>query len=135
MVKAGHIAVIIKYLDKEHIPSGKGQISYAQAIVKERFKEASVLFAVDQVIKKVVRFITGLFEGVLSFLSFIPQPLVKFINAIVKNSTTYVDEIILAYNIKNEIDNPWEGSKQAVVLYAQNYKVFLKNAVLVTVIS
>lgn len=135
MVKAGHIAVILKYLDKEEIPSGKGQISYAQGIVKERFKEASVLFAVDQVIKKVVRFITSLFEGVLSFLPFIPQPLVKFINAIVKNSTTYVDEIILAYNIKNEIDNPWEGSKQAVVLYAQNYKVFLKNAVFVTVIS
>lgn len=135
MVKAGHIAVILKHLDGEEIPSGKGQIAYAQAIVKERFKEASVLFAVDQIIKGVVKFITGMFEGIMRFLPFIPQPIVKFISAVVKNSMTYVDEIILAYNIKNEIDNPWEGSKQAVVLYAQNYKKFLKNAVFVTLIS
>ncbi len=135
MVKAGHIAVILKHFDGEEIPGGKGQISYAQSIVKERFKEASVLFAVDQVIKGVVKFITGLFEGIMRFLPFLPQPIVKFVSAVVKNSMTYVDEIILAYNIKNEIDNPWEGSKQAVVLYAQNYKKFLKNAVFVTAIS
>ena len=135
MVKAGHIAVIMKHLDGEEIPHGKGQITYAQGIVKERFKEASVLFAVDQVIKKVVRFITGLFEGVMRFLPIIPQPIVKFISSVVKNSMTYVDEIILAYNIKHEIDNPWQGSKTAIVLYAQNYKKFLKNAVFVTIIS
>lgn len=135
MVKAGHIAVILKHLDGEEIPSGKGQITYAQGIVKERFKEASVLFAVDQIIKKVVRFITGMFEGIMRFLPFIPQPIVKFISAVVKNSMTYVDEIILAYNIRNKIDNPWEGSKTAIVLYAQNYKKFLKNAVFVTAIS
>jgi hypothetical protein len=135
MVKAGHIAVILKHLDGEEIPSGKGQITYAQGIVKERFKEASVLFAVDQIIKKVVKFVTGMFEGIMRFLPFLPQPIVKFISAVVKNSMTYVDEIILAYNIKNEIDNPWEGSKTAIVLYAQNYKKFLKNAVFVTAIS
>lgn len=135
MVKAGHIAVILKHMDGEEIPSGKGQITYAQGIVKERFKEASVLFLVDQAIKKVVKFITSLFSGIMTFLPIIPKPIVSFINTVVKNSVTYVDEIILAYNIKNEIDNPWEGSKKAIVLYAQNYKTFLKNAVFVTVIS
>ena len=135
MVKAGHIAVILKHLDGEEIPSGMGQIKYAQGIVKERFKEASVLFLVDQAIKKVVRFITGLFTGIMTFLPIIPKPIVGAINTVVKNSVTYVDEIILAYNIKNEIDNPWEGSKQAVVLYAQNYKTFLKNSIFVTIIS
>jgi len=135
MVKAGHIAVILKHLDGEKIPSGKGQIAYAQGIVKERFKEASVLFAVDQIIKGVVKFITRLFSGIMTFLPFIPKPIVSFINTVIRNSVTYVDEIILAYNIKNEIDNPWEGSKTAIVLYAQNYKKFLKNAVFVTAIS
>jgi hypothetical protein len=135
MVKAGHIAVILKHLDGEEIPHGKGQIAYAQGIVKERFKEASVLFLVDQAIKQVVKFITGLFSGIMNFLPIIPKPIVSFINTVVKNSVTYVDEIILAYNIKNEIENPWEGSKKAVVLYAQNYKTFLKNAVFVTIIS
>ena len=135
MVKAGHIAVILKHLDGEEIPHGKGQIAYAQGIVKERFKESSILFAVDQVIKGVIKFITTLFEGIMTFLPFIPKPMVQFFNAVVRNSMTYVDEIILAYNIKNEIQNPWDGSKQAVVLYAQNYKKFLKNAVYVTAIS
>lgn len=135
MVKAGHIAVILKHLDGEEIPSGKGQITYAQSIVKERFKEASVLFAVDQIIKGVVKFITRLFSGIMTFLPIIPKPIVNFINTVIKNSVTYVDEIILAYNIKNKIDNPWEGSKTAIVLYAQNYKKFLKNAVFVTAIS
>ena len=135
MVKAGHIAVIMKHLDGEEIPSGMGQITYAQGIVKERFKEASVLFLVDQAIKKVVKFITRLFSGIMTFIPIIPRPIVNFINAVVRNSVTYVDEIILAYNIKNEEDNPWEGSKQAIVLYAQNYKTFLKNAVFVTIIS
>jgi hypothetical protein len=135
MVKAGHIAVIIKHLEGEKIPTGMGQIKYAQSIVKERFKEASVLFLVDQAIKKVVKFITRLFTGIMTFLPIIPRPIVNFINTVVKNSVNYVDEIILAYNIKNEIDNPWEGSKQAVVLYAQNYKTFLKNSVFVTIIS
>ncbi len=135
MVKAGHIAVIIKHLDGEKIPSGKSQITYAQGIVKERFKEASVLFLVDQAIKKVVKFITRLFSGIMTFLPIIPKPIVSAINTVLKNSVNYVDEIILAYNIKNEIDNPWEGSKKAVVLYAQNYKTFLKNSVFVTIIS
>ena len=133
IVKAGHIAVILKILDNEEIPQGKGQISYAHGIVKERFKETSVLFAVDQGIKGVVKFISRLFSGILNFLPIIPKPIIKFAEAIIKNSMTYVDEIILAYNIKNEIDNPWEGSKKAVVLYAQNYKAFLKNAVFVTI--
>jgi len=133
IVKAGHIAVILKILDNEEIPQGKSQISYAHNIVKDRFKETSVLFAVDQGIKGVVKFISRLFSGILSFLPIIPQPIIKFAEAIIKNSMTYVDEIILAYNIKNEIDNPWEGSKKAVVLYAQNYKAFLKNAVFVTI--
>ena len=135
MVKAGHIAVILKHLDGEEIPHGKGQIAYAQGVVKERFKEASVLFAVDQIIKGVVKFITRLFKGVMTFLPFIPKPIVNFISAVIRNSMTYVDEIILAYNIKNEEQNPWEGSKKAIVLYAQNYKKFLKNAVFVTIIS
>jgi hypothetical protein len=135
MVKAGHIAVIMKHLDGEEIPSGMGQITYAQGIVKERFKEASILFLVDQAIKKVVKFITRLFSGIMTFLPIIPKPIVSFINTVIKNSVSYIDEIILAYNIKNEEDNPWEGSKQAIVLYAQNYKAFLKNAVFVTIIS
>ena len=48
LVKAGHIAVMVELLDGRAIPNGRGQIDYAQAMVRERFAEASVLFAIDQ---------------------------------------------------------------------------------------
>jgi len=48
-------------------------------------------------------------------------------------SLTYVDEIILAYLIRTRTANPWETAKDGLILYAQNYKHFLKNAVWLSV--
>ncbi len=135
MVKAGHIAVIVKHLDNEPIPGGKGQIEYAQKIVKERFKESTILFGVDQIIKGVLKTFNRIFSGLMSFLPFLPQGLVKFVNGVVNMSLTYVDEVILAYYIKNNSENPWEDARKALILYAQNYKVFLKNALFLTIIT
>ena len=134
MVKAGHIAVIVKVLDGEKIPEGKSQIHYAQEIVKHRFKEASILFVLDQIIKKVLKAFNRAFFAIASWLP-IPEGILRFINAVINTSITYVDEVMLAYNIRNEVDNPWEGSRTALVLYAQNYKTFLKNAVFLTAIT
>lgn len=135
LVKAGHIAVIVKHLDGEPMPEGKGQIKYAQEVVRERFKESSVLFGVDQLIKGVLKTFTRIFSGVMSFIPILPQGIVKFINAVVNMSLTYVDEVILAYYIRNNSENPWEDSRKALVLYAQNYKTFLKNALFLTIIT
>ena len=44
-------------------------------------------------------------------------------------SLTYVDEVIIAYNLRTRSENTWQSSKDALVLYAQNYQVLLKNAV------
>ena len=133
IVKAGHIAVLTRIHDGVTLPGGQGQISYATEIVKQRFVEASVLFALDQLIKGVLRFITGTLNTVAAILP-IPglQGLMGIINAIVRMSLTYVDEIILAYNIRTESENPWESSADALVLYAQNIKTLMKNAVWLT---
>jgi len=64
IVKAGHIAVLVELIDNRPLPEGRGQIEHAQRIVRARFAEASVLFAVDQLIKGVLRAITGLIRGV-----------------------------------------------------------------------
>lgn len=130
IVKAGHIAVLTHLYDGKELPEGKGQIDYAATAVKERFAEANVLFALDQLIKGVLKFITGTLNTVAAF---IPIPglsnLVGIINSILKMSLTYVDEIILAHNIRIQSDNPWETSADALVLYAQNYGKMVKNAV------
>ncbi|MDX1625318.1 MAG: hypothetical protein R3323_02285 [Wenzhouxiangellaceae bacterium] len=129
LVKAGHIAVLVELMEGRKLPDGKGQIDYAQGIVRERFAESSVLFGVDQLIKGILKAFNRVFFSIANFLP-IPgvQGVAKFLNTIINLSLTYLDEVILAYNIRVKTDNPWEGSRTALVLYAQNYKTFLKNA-------
>lgn len=129
LVKAGHIALLVKLMDGEPLPEGKGQIDYAQGIVRQRFMEASSLFLLDQFIKGVLSAVNGLLMTIATWLP-IPalEALVRFLQRILNLSLTYVDEIILAYNLRTDSDNPWESSKDALILYAQNYRGMLKNA-------
>ncbi|XOZ33623.1 hypothetical protein ACMDCT_15675 [Halomonadaceae bacterium KBTZ08] len=129
MVKAGHIAVLVELLEGKELPEGRGQIDHAQTIVRERFVQSSVLFGLDQLIKGVLKAFNRAFFTITSFLP-IPglEGIAKFVNTVINLSLTYLDEVILAYNIRNDADNPWRASQTALILYAQNYKAFLKNA-------
>ena len=122
--------MLVRLYEGQVLPDGRSQIEYAIGIVKERFTESTVLFALDQLIKGVLRMIGGVVEGVSTLL---PVPgldsLVKVLNGIVRMSLSYVDEIILAKIIRDASTNPWETGRQALVLYAQNYKLMIKNAV------
>jgi hypothetical protein len=134
LIKAGHIAVLVELLQGRELPSGRGQIDHGQKVVKERFKEASILFGVDQLIKGILRMLNRM---VMSISRIIPIPglekVAGAINGVINTSLTYVDEVMLAYNIKTGSDNPWQSSKDALILYAQNYKTMLKNAVFLMV--
>ena len=134
LVKAGHIAVLVEILDGKPVPGGRGQIAYAQQIVRQRFVESSALFAVDQLVKGVIRVITGTIHT-LSVLIPIPgfDGLIRFANAILRTSMTYVDELILAYIIRTRTTTPWETARDGLVLYAQNYWSFAKNAIVLTI--
>ncbi len=129
-VKAGHIAVLVELVEGREIPGGKGQIEYARRQVQERFTTSSVLFGLDQLIKGILKAFNQAF---LSIAAIVPIPgaagITKIINTIITLSLTYLDEVILAYLLKNRSDNPWASSRTALVLYAQNYTRFLKNAV------
>lgn len=128
-VKAAHIAVLIELMDGKDIPVGKNQLSYGAGVVKDRFVQSSVLFGIDQLVKGVIAAITGLMEGIASFLP-IPgiQNVVGIIKAFLKVAVGFADEIILAYAIRTNSDNPWESAKTALIYYGQNHKVILKNA-------
>ncbi len=136
LVKAGHIAVLVHLIDGHDVPDGRSQIAYAQGVVTERFAEANVLFVLDQLIKGAIGAITGLIGGIAAF---IPIPgldgLVKFMNAVIRMSLTYVDEIILGYNIRQDSAAPFETGRQGVVLYAQNAKTMVKNAIWLTIMT
>jgi len=129
IVKAGHIAMLIKLLDGEAIPGGRPQIAHAREVVTSRFAQASVLFGVDQLIKGVLKAVTGLVRGILSLLP-IPgaRPFVSVLEAFLKVAVGFVDEVILAYAIRTGSNNAWDSARAALVLYAQNYKTMLRNA-------
>jgi hypothetical protein len=135
VVKAGHIAVLIKLLEGEEMPEGRSQISYAREEVTQRFAQASVLFGIDQLVKGVLRAITGLVRGIVSILP-IPgaQQLVALLRAFLRIAVGFIDEVILAYAIRTKSDNAWASAQTGVVLYAQNYKPMLKNAALLALI-
>lgn len=130
LVKAGHIAVMVELLDgRTDLPGGKGQIDYAQSKVRERFVESSILFGLDQLLKGILRMVNRTLSRIGNF---IPIPgldsLMGIAGTLITLSLTYTDEIIIAHNFRVRSDNPWATSKDAVVLYAQNYTTMLKNA-------
>lgn len=133
IVKAGHIAVMVELIDNRPMPEGRSQIGHAQAMVRERFAEASVLFAVDQLIKGVLRAITGLIRGVFTLLP-IPgvRQLVTILRAFLRVAVGFIDEVILAYGLRTRATDPWVSARTALVLYAQNHRAMLKNAAWIT---
>ncbi|MDN6180081.1 MAG: hypothetical protein L0I84_03615 [Halomonas subglaciescola] len=135
IVKAGHIAVLIELIDGNPMPQGRSQLTHATTVVKERFPQASVLFVIDQLIKGVVRTVTGLMRGILTVLP-IPgvQSLAGILSAFLRVAVGFVDEVILAYTIRTQSDNAWESAQEALVLYGQNYRVMLKNAAWLAII-
>jgi hypothetical protein len=136
LVKAGHIAVLVELIDGRGIPQGQNQIGYAQGLVRERFAETSVLFAVDQIVKAVLAGILGLLQGLTALLP-IPglQNIVGIVRAFLRIAIGLMDEVILGYLFRTRAANPWAGAETALVYYAQNYKVLLRNAAWLTVIT
>jgi len=136
MVKAGHIAVMVEYLDGRELPGGRSQIAYAQEIVRARFGQANVLFGIDQLVRGVIRAITGLVEGLASLL---PIPamggLMRVVRAFLRVAVGLIDEVILAYLIRNKSENPWSDSRDALVLYGQNARPLLVNAAVITLVT
>jgi hypothetical protein len=129
LVKAAHIAVLVEVYDGRAVPAGQSQIGFGARVVKTHFAETSVLFGVDLLIKAVLR---SLFRTINFFSAFVPIPplqsLIRLAEAFVRTSLTYVDEIILAHLIRTRTTNPWGTARDGLILFAQNYMHFLKNA-------
>ncbi|MFP1644802.1 hypothetical protein [Pontitalea aquivivens] len=136
IVKAGHVAVLVELIDGKPLPQGRGQIAHATVVVKERFGQASLLFALDQLVKGVIRAITGLVRGILSIL---PIPYVRqlmgVVQAFLRMAVGFIDEVILAHAIRTRSTDAWGSAHEALVLYGQNWKVMLRNAAWLTLIT
>jgi hypothetical protein len=136
LVKAGHIAVMVEYLESRPVPKGQGQIAFARAAVTERFGQASALFALDQLVKGVISIVTGLIEGLLTIL---PIPgvdrMMGVVRAYLRLAIGLMDEVILAHAYRTRPENAWEAAHDGLVLYAQNARPMLASAAWLTLIT
>jgi hypothetical protein len=137
LIQAGHIAVLTELVVKGEIGAGsEGMFAYGKRVVTERFGQVNLLFALDLLIKGVVR----AFNSTLNWLAtLVPVPglqsVVGIVNAVVRAATTYIDETIFSYNLARGDENPWRSSKDGLIYYCQNAEEILKTAAWVVVLD
>ena len=137
LVQAGHVAVLTELITTGTIANGTaGMFEYGRRVVRERFGEVNLLFALDLLVRGVVRAFNRTLDWVAHLLP-IPglQSLVAIVNAVVRAATTYIDETIFSYNLARGDDNAWRSSKDALIYYAQNSTEILKTAAYVVVLD
>ncbi|MBE6146011.1 MAG: hypothetical protein E7171_05245 [Firmicutes bacterium] len=134
MIKAAHVAVIGELALNGQLPQGVNMKEYGKQKVKERFLTANVFFAIDKLMSAAVRQIQngiskigGMFEKVE-----IVQTIISIVNVFVGIVLGYVDEAVLARVFQKKEDGAWKASCDGVVLYFQNWKAILKNALGIT---
>jgi hypothetical protein len=137
LIQAGHVAVLTELITTGSIANGStGMFEYGRRVVTERFGQVNLLFALDLLIKGVVRVFNRTLDWIAHLLP-IPglQSVMGIVNAVVRAATTYIDETIFSYNLARGDENAWRSSKDALIYYAQNSKEILKTAVYVVVID
>lgn len=137
MVKCGHIAVLTELITKGEVSStGDGMFAHGKKVVKDRFTQVNVLFAMDLLVEGVIKAFNKTLDWISSIL---PVPgmenLVQVVKAIIFSATTYVDETIFSYILARGETNPWRGGADGLIYYCQNVKEVLKSAVWIVILD
>ncbi|MFV0343826.1 MAG: zinc ribbon domain-containing protein [Anaerocolumna sp.] len=132
LVKAGHIAIITEAITTGQIP--ENQFEVATNMVKSRFATSNVYFVIDKLIAGSVKQLQDGLDTVDKFLGNLPGVgmLISFAKIFVGISLGYVDECCLGYTFYNKEDSVFKSAADGVVIYFQNWKTILKNAITTT---
>lgn len=135
MLKAAHTAVMTEIIVHGRAPQGS-MVTYGKDQVVSRFKDTTIMFAVDALVDGVVKAFTRTFARVASILP-IPgiDSVAKVVERIAVASTTFVDESILSRAYARREANVWKVAHDGVVLYAQAWKPILANAVVLALLG
>lgn len=136
MVKLAHVAVLTQILTAGKLPDGVNQLQYGKDLVAAKFGQSNILFALDALITGIVRAFNRTLDWIVNLFP-IPgvDSIVRLLNIIVHNATTYIDETIFSYNLARKDENVWRSSMDGLVYYAQNSKAVLKTAAIALVIE
>lgn len=131
VLKTAHVAVIVEFALRGHLPEGISQVEWGKAQVMARFKETSVLFLVDRLIAGVISSINGMMQGMANLFQGVPglQSLVSLAKIILRFSLTYIDEAVMARNFVKKNETVWQSAQSGLVLYAQSWQQILKTAI------
>lgn len=133
LIKTAHISVLVEMIQGRPLTSGRNQIGYGHTAVKDRFGTVSALFMLDELIRLVVRAVNRTLLGILNVLpERVARPLAASVTLLLHFGLSFLDEIVLAHAIDNHDANPWGSARNALVLYGQNWKIVLKNAIWLT---
>ncbi|CAN5802685.1 hypothetical protein BH23DEI1_BH23DEI1_13070 [soil metagenome] len=134
LLKAAHTAVMTEVVVSGAAPAD--QIRHGRMQVQERFRDTSILFAVDQLVDGIVK---RLARTVTRITGVLPIPgidgLGRLLERVAVASTTFVDESILSRAYAKREANVWKVAHDGVVLYAQAWQPILANAVVLVLLS
>jgi hypothetical protein len=135
LVKAAHLAAMLLVFDGRTAPAGLGQVGHAISIVQQRFREIAVLFAIERLVRGTLVALTGTLDLAAALLprgiSVPPAPA----NALLRVALNFLPELILAGPLRSETNKPWGETRSALVLFAQNHAVLIRNAQLLAAFS
>ena len=135
-VKVGHVAVLAETIKTGSVPNN--QVAYGTKKVKDKFATAGAFFAIDKLIGGAVKQLQGALGSAAGFLGSLPGMggVVGFAQKFLDIALNYVDECCLAWIFYNDDsgESAVKGAIDGVVIYAQNWKKVLGNAVKITFI-
>lgn len=136
MIKAAHVAAIGQLSVTGSIPEGMSVVKFGKSKVKERFVAANVYFGLDKLVTGAVKQIQNMITRVGNIFGNIEiiQNIVSILNLFVEIILGYVDEAVLARVFYKKDESAWKASADGVVLYFENWKEILKNAVMLVLI-
>jgi len=134
MLKASHVAVIATAVTNGEVP--EDMFNVGKNLVKERFVEANAYFVLDKLISGAVSQIQKGVGKVGDLLENVPgmDTVVTLVNTFIGIILGYIDECCLGYTFINKDENVFKAGCDGVVIYFQNIKKLLKDALVTTLI-
>ncbi|PWJ20230.1 hypothetical protein [Jannaschia seohaensis] len=114
IVQAGQIAIMVDLIDTRPLPKGRSQPSNARAMVRARLVETGAQFAADQIVKGVLRAITGLILAVFTLLPFRGmRQLLTILRAFLNLAVGVIGEVMLAHAMRTRAADTRSSARDA----------------------
>jgi len=128
-IRVGHIAVLVETIKTGKTPDN--QLEFGKDKVVSKFKTAAIFFVLDRAVDLAVNQLQNTVGNLMNMLP-LPGLIKSFAKNVVKKALKFVDECCIGWIFYNEDQSATKGALDGVVIYFQNWKPILGNAVKTT---